>query len=217
MKYKCLIFDHDDTTVNSTATIHYPCFCEFLKEYHPGQNYTLEQYVQYNFNPGLWGFYYDICGFSHDEVEFEHKFWLEYVSHHTATAFPGIKEIMDKHKEAGGILAVVSHSHAGNILRDYEFNGLPTPDAIYGFEQPRDELKPSPIPVQKIMERFSLEPSDILVIDDLKPGFVMARASGVDFAAASWCFDIPENTAFMKENADYFCESVGRLKAILEL
>ena len=24
MRYKCLVFDHDDTVVNSTATIHHP-------------------------------------------------------------------------------------------------------------------------------------------------------------------------------------------------
>ena len=24
MRYRCLILDHDDTVVNSTATIHYP-------------------------------------------------------------------------------------------------------------------------------------------------------------------------------------------------
>ena len=216
MKYKCLIFDHDDTTVNSTATIHYPCFCEYLKQYRPEQHYTLEEYVLYNFDPGLWGFYYDMCGLSRDEVEFEHRFWLEYASHHWAEAFSGIKEIMEEHRAAGGILAVVSHSHAENILRDYRMNGLPTPDAIYGFEQPRNELKPSPIPVRKIMERFSLQPSDILVIDDLKPGYIMARAAGVDFAAASWCFDIPANTAFMKENADYFCGTVEDLRKILD-
>ena len=35
MRYKCLVLDHDDTVVNSTATIHYPCFCEFLKEVRP--------------------------------------------------------------------------------------------------------------------------------------------------------------------------------------
>ena len=32
MKYKCLILDHDDTIVNSTATIHYPAFQEYMKE-----------------------------------------------------------------------------------------------------------------------------------------------------------------------------------------
>ena len=37
MRYKCLVFDHDDTVVNSTATIHYPSFVAFLEEYYPGR------------------------------------------------------------------------------------------------------------------------------------------------------------------------------------
>ena len=28
LKYRCLVLDHDDTTVDSTATVHYPCFVE---------------------------------------------------------------------------------------------------------------------------------------------------------------------------------------------
>ena len=50
MRYKCLVLDHDDTVVNSTATIHYPCFCEFLKEVRPqATHYTLEDYFRWNF------------------------------------------------------------------------------------------------------------------------------------------------------------------------
>ena len=29
LKYPCLVLDHDDTVVQSEATIHYPCFEEF--------------------------------------------------------------------------------------------------------------------------------------------------------------------------------------------
>ena len=36
MRYKCLVFDHDDTVVNSTATIHHPCFQLFLDKYFRG-------------------------------------------------------------------------------------------------------------------------------------------------------------------------------------
>lgn len=216
MKYKCLIFDHDDTTVDSTRNIHYPCYLEFVKKNNYDLHCTLEEYVQYNFDPGLFEFYRKICKFSEEEIENEIAFWRAYVNDNRAKAFPGIREIMEKHRAAGGILAVVSHSQSENILKDYAFNGLPVPDIIFGFEQPRDELKPSPIPVRKIMEAYSLKPEDVLVIDDLKPGYVMARAAGVDFCAASWCFDIPENTRFMRENADYYCKTTEELARIVE-
>ena len=53
MRYKCLVFDHDDTVVNSTATIHHPCFVEFLREFRPGMSCTLEEYFIKNFDPGF--------------------------------------------------------------------------------------------------------------------------------------------------------------------
>ena len=65
------------------------------------------------------------------------------------------------------------------------------------------------------MEKYNLEKKDILVIDDLKPGLDMAKAAGVDFAAACWCFDIPENEKHMKENTDYVFHNVDELSKFL--
>ena len=53
MRVPCLVLDHDDTVVNSTATVHFPCFQEFLKLYFPQCNYTLEEYFLKNFSPGI--------------------------------------------------------------------------------------------------------------------------------------------------------------------
>ena len=53
MKYKCLVFDHDDTVVNSTATIHHPCFQEYLNSRYPGRTCSLEDYFKKNFAPGF--------------------------------------------------------------------------------------------------------------------------------------------------------------------
>lgn len=212
MKYRCLIFDHDDTTVNSTAKIHYPSFVEFMKIYRPGIHYSLDDYVRYNFHPGVIEFFSRICALSPKELEEEQQFWFEFAQNHTADAFSGIKEIMDIQRANGGIIAVISHSFAENILKDYRYNNLPEPDIIFGWEQPKEERKPSPIPVQKIMQKYDLKPEEVLVIDDLKPGLDMARAAGVTFAAACWCFDIPENEEYMRQNADYVFKSVEQLK-----
>lgn len=215
MRYKCLVFDHDDTVVDSTRNIHYPSFLEYNKIYHPEVKFSLEEYVLYNFDPGVIPFFRNMCGYSEEELKREQDFWQEFASHHVAEAFEGIREIMEKHKAAGGVIAVVSHSFSENILKDYRHNGLPEPDAVFGWEQPKEERKPSKVPLEKIMRQFDLEPSEMLVIDDLKPGLTMARAAGVPFAAAGWCFDIPENTLYMKQNADFYCETVKELAEIL--
>jgi len=44
MRYKCLLLDHDDTVVNSTATIHYPAFLEALRLLRPGVTISLEDF-----------------------------------------------------------------------------------------------------------------------------------------------------------------------------
>lgn len=215
MRYQCLIFDHDDTTVNSTAKIHYPCFVEYMKTHRPEISCTLDEYVSYNFHPGVQKFFSEICGLSEEELIDEQAYWYQYAKSHTADAFAGIREIMEQHRAQGGIIAVVSHSYAENIMKDYRHNELPLPDVIFGWEQPPEERKPAPVPVLRIMERYHLKPEEVLVIDDLKPGLDMARAAGVHFAAACWCFDIPENEAYMRANADYFCKRVSDLERIL--
>ena len=211
MKYKCLVLDHDDTTVNSTATVHYPSFVEFMKIYKPHIQFTLEEYVKYNFDPGVIPFFKDICGLSDEELILEQDFWQDYQSHHVSDAFDGIKELLEEHKKNGGYIVVISHSFSDKIKRDYEYNQLPMPDLIFGWEEPKEERKPSPAPLFKIMEKFNLKPEEILVIDDLKPGFDMAKAAHVPFAAACWCFNIEENKKFMQRNADFCFETVEEL------
>ena len=200
MKYRCLVFDHDDTVVNSTATIHHPCFVEYLKLYYPGRECLLEEYFLKNFDPGFVPMCREDYGMSDEELEREAAFWRAYVQNHIPLAYPGIRTIMERQKAAGGLVCVVSHSYEDNIRRDYRANGLPEPDLVFGWEQPLERRKPQPWPLEEIMRRCELAASDLLMIDDLKPGFDMAEACGVDFAAVGWSNDIPEIERFMRQN-----------------
>ena len=103
-----------------------------------------------------------------------------------------------------------------NIERDYRENGLPEPDVIFGWEQPPEQRKPHTWPLEQIMERFSLAPQELLVVDDLKPGYDMAKAAGVPFSAAGWANDIPEIEQFMRKNCDFYCKTVTDLDRLLE-
>ncbi len=217
MKYRCLILDHDDTIVDSTRNVHYPSFCEYNRLYHPELSFTLEEYVNYNFDPGVIPFFKEYCHYTDEELKIEQEFWNEYSTKHVSKAFDGIKEILDEFKRKGGIITVISHSFEHNIIKDYKYNGLPDPEVIYGWDQPMEERKPSPVPVLKIMEKYNLDKKDILILDDLKPGYTMARSAGVDFAASAWCFNIEGNRKFMKENADYYLETVESFRKILEM
>ena len=89
------------------------------------------------------------------------------------------------------------------------------PSLVYSWELAPEHRKPSPYPLLDIMKRLDLEPSDLLVVDDLKPGYDMARAAGCDFAAAGWAYNIPEIELFMRENCDYYLPTVESLKELL--
>ena len=107
MKYRCLIFDHDDTTVNSTATIHYPCFVQFLSEYFPGRTCTLEEYFLKIYSPGFVPMCRNEYQMDDATIDFEAQYWRRYVKTRIPDAYPGIKEIMDRHKALGGTLGVL--------------------------------------------------------------------------------------------------------------
>ena len=216
MRYRCLVFDHDDTTVNSTATIHYPAFMAFLKEYYPGRSCTLEEYFVKNFHPGFIEWCVEDFGMSEEMLETETQFWLNYVDSRIPVSYPGIRELMMRQKEEGGLVCVISHSMKHNILRDFKQNGLPEPDLIYGWEEPPEHRKPNAWPMEQLISQFSLEPSEVLMIDDLKPGYDMAVKVGVDFAAAGWANDVPEIETFMRQNCRLYFKTVQELSEYLK-
>jgi len=211
MKYKCLVFDHDDTVVNSTAVIHHPCFQKYLSLRRPGRECTLEEYFIKNFDPGFIQMCRDEYGMDDADLLDETEFWREYVKDHIPAAYEGIKGIMDRHKAEGGIICVVSHSFEHNIYRDYEANGLPVPDAVYGWGRPFNERKPNPFPLEDIMRTFGLDKSEMLMIDDLKPGYDMAKSAGVDFAAVGWANDVAMIESFMRRNCENYFKTVPEL------
>ena len=211
MRYKCLVFDHDDTVVNSTATIHHPCFVEYLREFFPGRSCSLEEYFLKNFDPGFLPMCREEYGMNEEQLEAEGRYWRAYVQGHIHVAYPGIREIMERQKSAGGLLCVVSHSFDDNVRRDYAANSLPAPDAVFGWEQPPERRKPDPWPLLEIMRRFGLRREELLMIDDLKPGFDMASACGVAFAAVGWSNDIPQIERFMRDNCSLYFKTVRQL------
>ncbi len=217
MKYKCLVLDHDDTVVNSTATIHYPCFIEFLGVYYPHlvKNYTLESYFEKNFDPGVTALFRDEIGMSEEEFLAEQKYWEKYVKDHIPTAYDGIGDIIRRFRNTGGIIAVDSHSLTAYIERDFKHNDLPMPDIIYGWDIPKEMRKPAPDTLLDLMKKYELKPHEVLVVDDLKPGFDMARAAGADFAAAGWAYDVPKIENFMREHSDYYLSDIKALEELL--
>lgn len=216
LRYRCLILDHDDTVVKSTPEIHYPSFAEALRVLRPEEkSLSLEEFVSYCFSPGFSELCSDIVKFTEDEQKYQNKVWKSYTQRIIPDFYEGIPELLKEYKNLGGIITVVSHSEREQIERDYKLNCGITPDMIFGWEGEPAKRKPSPYPVEEILKAFKLDKSEALVVDDLKPGFVMAKSSGVDFAGAGWSHKIQGIIDYMGSNADYYFRTVEEFREVL--
>jgi phosphoglycolate phosphatase/pyrophosphatase PpaX len=214
--FKCLVLDHDDTSVKSTPEIHYPSFVNTLKVIRPGVKIDLDEFIQYNFSNGFFDTCKVIYHMTDEEMEFEKNTWNDFVLHHVPEFYDGVPEIIKKQKSEGGIECVVSHSFDNIILRDYDAWNVLHPDVIYGWNSDQSKVKPSPFPILDIIEKNGFKKEDIIVVDDLKPGLDMARAAGVKFGYSGWSsLRLPEIEKYMRDNADYFFETPDDLYNLL--
>ena len=218
LRYPCLVMDHDDTVVRCEETVNYPSFCQALDFFRPGQTIGLEEFTRWCFSPGFISMCRDKFGFSDQELDDEFQMWLSYVRDRIPPPFPGIDRLLRRQREEGGLICVVSHSGRENITRDYQAHFGMTPDAIYGWDLPEQHRKPSPYPLEDIMVRYHLSPRELLVVDDLKPGYDMARAANVDFAFAAWGrTNVAEIPVFMRKYCDFAFDTVESLEQFLFL
>ena len=208
LRYPCLVLDHDDTTVDSTRAVNYPQFCEALARFRPHMEISEAQFFRYCFDPGFYAMCEQILGYTPEEMEAHVAMWKAYHQTHHPQFFPGIPEILRRQRAEGGRYCVVSHSEADVILAAYDRAGVPRPDLVLGAEQPPERRKPAPWPLQEIMRRFSLEVKDLLMVDDMPHGGVMARAVGVDFACAGWYGMLPDIEENMRRQCDFFFSTV---------
>ncbi len=216
LKYPCLVLDHDDTVVQSEATVNFPCFCESMAIYRPGVTVTLPEYTFGCYHKGFSQMCREDYAFTEEELIDEFHFWQNYVKTHIPAAFPGMKEIICRQKALGGLVCVVSHSSKHNISRDYQAHFGLQPNEIYGWDYPEELRKPNPYPLLQIMEKYNLRPSDILVVDDMKPAWEMARAAGCKIAFAGWGrLNYPEITQEMTALCDYSFSNVSQLQNFL--
>lgn len=216
MKYRCLVLDHDDTVVQSEATVNYPFFVEFLKEYRPGMTITQHEYISGCYSPGYIPMCRERFHFSDEELSIEYNAWKEHIKTKIPAPYPGIERIIRRQKEEGGIIVVSSQSARVNILRDYRTHFGIEPDEIFGWDLEPEHRKPSPYAIEKTVEKYGLSPADCLVIDDMKPAVQMARGGNVRIAFAGWGRkEFPEICADMEQLCDFSFYSTESLEKFL--
>jgi beta-phosphoglucomutase-like phosphatase (HAD superfamily) len=203
MRYRLLLIDHDDTAVDSTAAIHYPAHLEALRVMRPGlPRPSIEEWWTVNFKPGIMEHLKDDLGFNETELWREFEIWRSFTTCRVPPFFPGFRDLLVSFRDRGGLVAVVSHSEQENILRDYRQPGPPAfePDLVFGWDHDPARRKPDPWPVREALARLAVDAREALVVDDLRPGVLMARAAGVDAVGAAWAHQVPRIRDWMREN-----------------
>lgn len=216
LKYPCLVLDHDDTVVQSEATVNYPYFCYILDQFRPGTKITLKEYTEGCYHLGFIEMCKEKYKFTDAELHEEYLGWKEYIKSHIPSPFSGIKELIMRQKAAGGLVCVVSHSTEETITRDYQTHFGLQPDEIYGWDYPEHQRKPNPYPLLQIMDKYHLSPADLLVVDDMKPAWEMAQKANVQIAFAGWGRkNYPEIVAEMTGLCNYAFHRVKDLSEFL--
>jgi phosphoglycolate phosphatase/pyrophosphatase PpaX len=218
MKFKCLILDHDDTSVNSTKEIHHPAHVEMMRRMRPGTAAVdVETWLLKNFSPGIMEFLTDELGFNDEEMQEEFAIWHQFNEESTPHFFEGILNLIKDFQSAGGIVAVVSHSEAGIIENHYKINGKGLmPDMIFGWDDDAEKRKPSAWPIEQIRLKYGFKPEEMIMVDDLKPGLTMSRNASIHIAGAGWGHSIEEIESYMREHCDYYFTEVAELAALLD-
>lgn len=216
LKYKCLVLDHDDTVVQTERTIGYPYFRDYIEKIRPGQTLTFAEYVR-DCNNMVFA---DMCrerwSMTEEELRNEYQGWKAYSRANVPEVCDGIRQVIHRQKELGGLVCVSSLSTREIIERDFLHHFGILPDAIYDYDLPVDQRKPAPYSLLDIMERFDLQPQELLMIDDMKLGCMMAKSVGVPTAFAFWSkADFPELTQEMRSICDFTFDSPADLERFL--
>ena len=216
LRYRCLVLDHDDTVTNSAVETNFPNMLDSLAILRPGEekNLTIEEFLLGTFH-GYQNWVQERYHYTKEELDWQYPFWKECVMKNRPSFVQGMADFLARYRAAGGIICVATHSYFEMIEKDYMTNCGFMPDYVNCWDDPVEHRKPYIYPIEEAMRRFGLEKSDILVVDDMQPGCIMANAAGVDFAAAFWCHDLAPLREYMGEHAQYQLKSIAQLEELV--
>ena len=181
LRFRCLLIDHDDTAVDSTAAVHYPAHLEALRVLRPGaRRPTKDQWLLRNFH-GIMEYLVGDLGMNQQELAREFEIWRSWTTSRVPPFFPGFLELLADFRERGGLVAVDLALGGGR-----DRGALPRRQAPAVRARPHLRVGPrrGQAQAQPLARaggpaaRSGCRPAEALVVDDLKPGVLMAQATG---------------------------------------
>ena len=132
-RYRCLVLDHDDTSVQSTPTVHYPAYVETMRRLRPQLTpATREEFTRLWFESRFMETCRDVYRFTPKEMQFQDDNWKEFMQQRVPEFFDGLPQIIRQQRadhfhlafQIQCILGAVASLHgfvdAGNRLRCHD-------------------------------------------------------------------------------------------------
>lgn len=179
------IFDFDDTIVNSTPIIHYNAYNAFCKMTNRTP-LSLEEYYSILFDKTYVEFIKDM-NLTPEEYKLEYENWIEYTSTFKPEPFIEVVELLRKIKAAGHKLVICSQSNRQAIEDFFNRTNLAPDMIIAGDREHPERNKPFDYPIDLVKSTYGVDNSQIYVVDDMKPGLVMAKNNHVKSIGVMYC------------------------------
>lgn len=111
-----------------------------------------------------------------------------YMNEHNnlAVVYPGIKELLQFLKAKNIIITLFTGKGRRTTDISLEKFGIAEYFQLTVTGDDVDEFKPSGNGIKKILEKFSLDPNDVLMVGDAVADFKASRETGVDIASVVW-------------------------------
>lgn len=213
--YRCVIFDLDGTLLNTLDDLADACNHALSKQGLPLHETEKYRYFVGNGIPKL--IERILPEDKREELhEKTYRLFCDYYDIHKndkTRPYEGITELLSKLKEQGIKTAVVTnkgHSFAEELINDI-FGSLI--DKIYGSVEGLPK-KPDPYFVNKAVDYFGSNPSEVLYVGDSGVDMLTGKNAGLETCGVLWGFRDREE--LLENGADYLVTTAEELYHIIE-
>ncbi|MCM3388650.1 pyrophosphatase PpaX [Ureibacillus chungkukjangi] len=211
MHMKALLFDFDGTLLNTNDLI-IQTFMHVLEERFPGQ-YSPKDCMNF-IGPSLKETFEQLTPNEIDEMIERYRQW-NYANHdNLVTEYDGVVDTLEKLKEKGIRLAIVSTKRRDTIEKGLELMGAKHLFEFWVGVDSVKNVKPDPEPVLLAIEKLGVSKEDVMMIGDNYHDILAGKNAGVKSAGVAWSIKGEE---FLKQfNPDYILQHMSDLLTIVE-
>ena len=208
---KALLFDFDGTLLDTNELI-IETFMHVLNKRFPGQYQPVD--CMKFIGPSLAETFTEIAPGEAEQLIKEYREWNAVHHDELVKEYDGVVETLEKLKEIGIRLVIVSTKRRDTIARGLEIMGAAH---LFEFVVGLDDVthvKPNPEPILLAIEKLGVTKEDVIMIGDNSHDIEGGKNGGVRTAGVAWAL---KGQDFLQQfNPDYMLEHMSDLISIVK-